>query len=66
MQEVALLALARAIDLVGRPAVRQALDVSETSIDLWLLKKAPIPGHVFLALAELLSREGLNNQRGGK
>lgn len=64
MQQVAHLALARAIELLGRPAVCQALDVSQTSIDLWLLKKAPIPGHAFLALAELLSRESLNSQRG--
>ena len=58
MQQVAYLALARAIELVGRAAVCQALGVSEASVDLWLLKKATIPGRVFSALTDLLIAQG--------
>ena len=58
MQQVAYLALARAIELVGRAASCQELGVSETSIDLWLLKKATIPGPVFSALTDLLIAQG--------
>ena len=58
MQQVAYLALARAIELVGRAGVCQALGVPDASIDLWLCKKATIPGHIFSALADLLVAQG--------
>ena len=58
MQQVAYLALARAIELVGRGPVCQALGTSESSIDLWLLKKATIPAGVFSALTDLLIEQG--------
>ena len=58
MQQVAYLALARAIELVGRAGVCQALEVSDASIDSWLLKKATIPGPVFSALTDLLIAQG--------
>ena len=64
MQEVALRALARAIDLVGRAGVAQALGVSEESIDLWVLKKAAIPGRVFSALTDLLIEQDLARNLG--
>ena len=58
MQQVAYLALARAIELVGRAGVCQSLEVSDASIDLWLCKKVTIPGHVFSALVDLLIAQG--------
>lgn len=63
MQEIAYLALARAIELVGRRGVCEVLRVSETSIDLWTLKKAAIPGRVFSALTDLLIALDLDHQR---
>ena len=58
MQQVAYLALARAIELVGRAVICQALEVSDASIDLWLLKRATIPGPAFSALTDLLIAQG--------